>query len=69
MNDDSDTFEIIAEKSIFIEHDPIMKEKKKKKDNISNDTINKPTRKKNIILISGKMLVSLNYFPRRILAF
>ena len=46
MNDDSDTFEIIAEKSIFIEHYPIMKEKKTKKDNISNDTINKPTRKK-----------------------
>ncbi len=48
MFDDSDTFEIIAEKSIFIEHYPIMKEKKTKKDNISNDTINKPTRKTKI---------------------
>ena len=46
MENDSDTFSIIAEKSVFIEHDTIIKEKKKKKDNTSNDTINKPTRKK-----------------------
>ena len=48
MENDSDTFSITADKSIFIEHYPIMKEKKTKKDNISNDTINKPTRKKKI---------------------
>ena len=46
MENDYETFEIIADKSIFIEHDIISKEKKKKKDNISNDTINKTKREK-----------------------
>ena len=46
MENDSDTFSITADKSIFIEHDPIMKEKKKKKGQKEVDTINKPTRKK-----------------------
>ncbi len=32
MENDSETFKIIAEQSFFIEHDPIIKEKKKKKD-------------------------------------
>ena len=45
-NNFSDTFEIIANNSIFIQHDTIIKEKKKKKDNISNDTINKTKREK-----------------------
>ena len=45
-NNDSDTFNIIASRSFIIEHDPIIKETKKKKDPISDDTIKKPTRKK-----------------------
>ena len=40
QNNFSDTFEIIADKSIFIEHDSISKEKKKK----TNDQ--KPKQKK-----------------------
>ena len=43
-NNDSE-FEIIANKAYYIDHDPVIKEKKKKKEPISNDTINKPTRK------------------------
>ena len=46
MDYDSDTFEVVADRSFFIDHEPVIKEKKKKKDPISNDTINKPTRKK-----------------------
>ena len=46
MNNDSE-FEIIANKAFYIDYDPVIKEKKKKKDNISNDTINIPVRKKN----------------------
>ena len=43
-NNDSE-FEIIANKAFYIDHEPVIKEKKKKKEPISNDTINKPTRK------------------------
>ena len=43
---DSDTFEVIAEKSFYIDHEPVIKEKKKKKDPKENDTINKPVRRK-----------------------
>ena len=46
MENDSE-FEIIANISLYIDYDPVIKEKKKKKDNISNDTINKPKREKN----------------------
>ena len=42
-NNDSE-FEIIANKAFYIDHDPVIKEKKKKEP-ISNDTINKPVRK------------------------
>ena len=46
-DNDSDTFEVIAEKSFFIDHEPIVKEKKKnKKDPKESDTIKKPRRKK-----------------------
>jgi len=45
MNNDSDTFEVIAEKSFYIDHEPVIKEKKKK-DPTSKDTINKPTRRR-----------------------
>ena len=38
-------FEIIANKAFYIDYEPDVKEKKKKKEPISNDTINKPTRK------------------------
>ena len=38
-NNDSDTFNIIASRSFIIEHDPIIKETKKKKDPTSDDTI------------------------------
>ena len=45
-NDNDSEFEIIANKSFYIDHEPTIKEKKKKKkEPISNDTINKPTRK------------------------
>ena len=47
MENDSETFEIIEDKSIFIEHDIISKEKKKQKNLKSNDTINKTKREKN----------------------
>ena len=30
-DNDSDTFEVIAEKSFFIDHEPVVKEKKKNK--------------------------------------
>ena len=48
MDNDSDTFELIAKRSFYIEHEPTIKEneKKKKKDPKGDDTINKPTRKK-----------------------
>ena len=46
MENDSDTFEIIADRAYYIDHEPVMKETKKKKDPISNDTINKPTRRR-----------------------
>ena len=44
-NNDSE-FEIIANKSFYIDYEPVIKEKKKKKEPISNDTIRKPLRKK-----------------------
>jgi len=43
-NNDSE-FEIIANKSFYIDYEPNIKEKKKKKEPISTDTINKPIRK------------------------
>ena len=43
-NNDSE-FEIIANKTFYIDYEKKIKEKKKKKEPISNDTINKPTRK------------------------
>lgn len=48
MENDSDTFEVIADRAFYIEHEPTIKEKekKKKKDPKGDDTINKPTRKK-----------------------
>ena len=45
MDNDSDTFEVVADRSSFINHEPVIKEKKKK-DPTSKDTINKPTRRK-----------------------
>jgi hypothetical protein len=45
MENDSE-FEIIANKAFYIDHELDIKEKKKKKEPISNDTINKPLRKK-----------------------
>ena len=44
MDNDLDTFEVVADRSFFIDHEPVFKEKKNKKDPTSNDTINKPTR-------------------------
>ena len=46
MNNDDSEFEIIANKAFYIDHEPDIKEKKKTKEPISNDTINKPLRKK-----------------------
>jgi hypothetical protein len=46
MENDSDTFEVIADRAFYIDHEPVIKEMKKKKEPISNDTINKPSRKK-----------------------
>ena len=43
-NNDSE-FEIIANKAFYIDHDPVIKEKKKKKEPISNDTIRKKKEK------------------------
>ncbi len=48
MDNDSDTFSITADKSICIEPEMIMKEKKKKKDQKEVDIINKPPRKKKV---------------------
>ena len=47
MENDSE-YGIIANKSFYIDYEPVFKEKKKKKKNdpTSNDIINKPTRKK-----------------------
>ena len=45
MDNDSDTFEVVADRSFFIDHEPVIKEKKKK-DPTSKDTINKPTRRR-----------------------
>ena len=44
-NNDSE-FEIIANKAFYIDYEPVVKEKKKKKDPTPSDTINKPLRKK-----------------------
>ena len=55
MENDSDTFEVIADRAFYIDHEPVIKETKKKKDPKGDDTINKPTRKKRekkIILVS-----------------
>ena len=61
-DNDSDTFEVIAEKSFFIDHEPVVKEKKKnKKDPKETDTIKKPRRKKrekDFILISHTLQVA-----------
>ena len=46
MENDSDTFEVIADRSFYIDYEPVFKEKKKKNDPTSNDIINKPLRKK-----------------------
>jgi hypothetical protein len=46
MELDSDTFEVIADRAFYIDHEPVMKETKKKKDSKGDDTINKPIRKK-----------------------
>ena len=43
-NNDSDTFSITADRSFFIDHEPVIKEKKK--DPTETDTIAKPKRKK-----------------------
>ena len=47
-NNDSDTFSITADRSFFIDHEPVVKEKKNNKDPKEIDTINKPSRKKKI---------------------
>ena len=46
MENDSDTFEVIADRAFYIDHEPVMKEMKKKKDPKENDTIKKPIRRK-----------------------
>ena len=46
MNNDSDTFEVIADRAFYIDHEPTIKEKKKKKEPKQDDTINKPVRRK-----------------------
>jgi hypothetical protein len=43
-DNDSDTFEIVADRSFFIDHEPVVREKKK--DPTETDTIAKPKRKK-----------------------
>ena len=61
MDTDSDTFSVTAERSFYIEYEPVIKEKKKKKEPNQDDTINKPIRRKKekkFILISGKAQVS-----------
>ena len=54
-NNDSE-FEIIANKSFYIDYEPVFKEKKKKNDPTSNDTINKPTRKKSKKIRNNKLI-------------
>ena len=46
MDYDSDTFSVTADRSFYIEHEPTIKEKKKKKEPKQDDTINKPVRRK-----------------------
>ena len=46
MDNDSDTFEVIADRSFFIAHEPITKENKKIKEPNQDDIINKPVRRK-----------------------